>query len=102
MTVQLISARYSATASVILRAAILWLVLVAMGAVAYFRPQWIVWSVVGPLLAGALITFSFVMYLRRIEGVIPYFEIGLFYAAIVFVYAAFPLLQYLVNGYSFP
>lgn len=102
MTVQLISARSSATASVIVRAALLWLVLVVMGAVAYFRPQWIVWSVVGPLLAGALITFSFVMYLRRIEGGIPYFEIGVFYAVIVFVYCAFPLLQYIVNGYSFP
>jgi len=102
MTTQLVSARSVATTGVIARAAILWLVAVIVGGIAYFRPKMIVWSVVGPLLACAVLTFAFVTFLRWIEDAVPYFEIGVFYAVIVFIYCAFPLLQYIANGYSFP
>ena len=94
--------RSAPTATFILRAALLWLALVIVCAGSYIYSREILWSVVGPLAASALLTLGFLIYLWRIEGSIPYFEVGAFYAVALLLYCAYPLVQYIVNGYSYP
>jgi hypothetical protein len=81
---------------------LLWLVTILMGGAAWIYAKSIVWSIVGPLAGSTLVTLGFIVYLRRIGGAMPYFEIGLFSAAITFLYCAYPLAVYVFNRYSFP
>lgn len=69
--------------------------------VGYFYRESIRWTVVGPLLAVVVLTGLFILYLRAIEGRLPYFEIGLFYAVVTAIYAVYPLLQYVLRGYRY-
>jgi len=85
-----------------MRWTLLWLALIAVGGTALLYSKLIVWSVVAPVVTCGLVTLAFVVYLRRIEGAIPYFEIGAFCAALTFLYCAYPLVVYVVNGYSYP
>jgi hypothetical protein len=91
-----------ATTTVMLRATLIWLTVAVIAAACYIYASAIRWTVVGPLVACALLAGGFVMYLRQVEGSMPYFEIGAFYTALVFLYCAFPLLLYVFNGYSYP
>ena len=59
------------------------------------------WTIILPLAAGILVLLAFTLYLRRIEGSLPYFEIGAFYAAITAIYALYPLLKWVLQGYRF-
>jgi hypothetical protein len=76
--------------------------LIGVAAAAYFYREAIHWVVVGPLLAIFVVATGFILYLRSIEGKLPYFEIGAFYAAVTALYAAYPLLQYVLRGYDYP
>jgi hypothetical protein len=80
----------------------LWIAAVAVCGAAWFYSSAIVWSVVTPLIACTIIIVAFLIYIRRIEGTISYFEIGVFCAIITFLYSAYPLVRYILGGYSFP
>jgi hypothetical protein len=62
----------------------------------------IVWSITVPLAVAVMTVAGFLLYLRRVEGTVPYFEIGAFYAALTGVYATYPILKYVVQGYRYP
>jgi hypothetical protein len=76
--------------------------LIAASVAAWLYSSVIVWSVVQPLLACTAIIAAFLGYIRRIEGTISYFEVGVFCALITFVYSVYPLARYIEGGYSFP
>lgn len=78
------------------------LALVLLVGAAILWNDWIRWSVVGPLVAAAAIMLALFIYLRRLERGWPYFELGAFYVAILFLYIAYPIVLYIVNGYRFP
>ena len=59
------------------------------------------WGLIAPLLVLGVVMFAFVLYLRSIEKVIPFFEIGAFYAAIAFLYFTYPFLKYVLQGYRY-
>lgn len=86
----------------IIRFALVWMAVVILCGVAWVYWDSIVWSIVGPLALSALITLGFVLYVRRVGGAMPYFEIGVFCAGITFLYCAYPLAVYVLNRYSFP
>src|SRR5688500_10657469 len=49
------------------------------------------WVIVTPLTAAIVIVIGFLLYLRGIEGSVPYFEIGAFYVAVAGIYATYPI-----------
>lgn len=59
------------------------------------------WVVIAPLTAAIAIVVIFLLHLRRIEGSMPYFEIGAFYISIAALYATYPLLKYVAQGYRY-
>lgn len=59
------------------------------------------WHVVTPLAAGVVVVLLFLLHLRRIEGTIPYFEIGAFYIAFASLYALYPIAKYVLLGYRY-
>lgn len=59
------------------------------------------WIVVAPLLVAIAIVAGFLLYLRGIEGSVPYFEIGAFYIALAGLYATYPVLKYVLQGYRY-
>ncbi|MFL6245830.1 MAG: hypothetical protein ACJ74H_07385 [Thermoanaerobaculia bacterium] len=60
--------------------------------------QWLTFT---PLVVAIAIVLGFLLYLRRIEGAIPYFEIGAFYVSVAAIYATYPLLKYVLQGYRY-
>jgi hypothetical protein len=59
------------------------------------------WVIVTPLIAVIVIVIGFLLYLRGIEGSVPYFELGAFYVGIAAVYATYPILKYVLQGYRY-
>jgi hypothetical protein len=59
------------------------------------------WVVVAPLLAAIAIVIGFLLYLRGIEGTVPYFEIGAFYIVLAGLYATYPVLKFVLQGYRY-
>ena len=58
--------------------------------------------VTGPLTAGLLVAASFLWVLwRRRHGLVPWFEIGAVYVAVVTLYMAYPLIGFLALGQSY-
>jgi hypothetical protein len=54
-----------------------------------------------PVAALLTIEASFVRSIRKRDGSIDFFELGIFYSAIVSLYAALPCLEYFVGGLDF-
>jgi hypothetical protein len=59
------------------------------------------WEVVAPMVTAVVIVILFLLYLRSVEGTVPYFEIGAFYVAVTALYIVHPLLTYVLQGYSY-
>lgn len=70
-------------------------------ALAFIYRDSIQWLVVTPLLTAIVIVLGFLLYLRGIEGSVPYFEIGAFYIGIAGIYATYPVLKYVLQGYRY-
>src|SRR5687768_14521927 len=69
-----------------------WLCILASVAVlAFLYRDSIRWAIVAPLTAAIVIVAGFLLYLRGIEGNVPYFEIGAFYIALAGLYATYPI-----------
>jgi len=69
---------------------------------AALRPQTIqVLIVVAPILALTGAAVIFLRILKKRDGEVEPFELGVFYAAVVFLYGVFPLLSYLSGGLHF-
>jgi len=52
------------------------------------------------VMSGTLCLFVYFIY-KNNAGVIPVFELGVFYAGVIFLYAAYPLVSFLANGLTF-
>jgi hypothetical protein len=57
-------------------------------------------TVVGPLIAIIAAAVIFLLILRRYDGKVDVFELGVLYAGIVFIYSVYPLLSYFAGGLS--
>ena len=57
--------------------------------------------VVAPILALAGAAITFLKVLKNRDGEIEPFELGVFYAGVVFLYSFFPLVAYLSGGMNF-
>jgi hypothetical protein len=64
-------------------------------------PQTVQLGALAPLLATGVIALGFLLVLWHVEDSIPYFELGVFYAAVTVVYAAEPLLRFVLAGYRY-
>jgi hypothetical protein len=84
------------------RLALLWFVLASMAALAWVYSELIVWRVIAPLIADVVIISVFLLYLRRVDRAVPYFEIGAYCGAITFLYCAYPMILYALHGYTYP
>lgn len=96
------AATRAATSTAALKALLWFYCALVAGAVTYFYRDVIQWTVVAPLLAIIVVAAGFILYLRSIEGRLPYFDIGAFYIGVTALYAAYPLLQYVLRGYDYP
>jgi hypothetical protein len=57
--------------------------------------------VVAPMLAILGAGILFVLLLRKRDGQVEVFELGVFYAGLVFIYSIYPMLAYLTGGLRF-
>lgn len=79
-----------------------WLCLLSVAAaVGFVYRDSVRWSIVVPLMAAIVVVIAFLRYLRGIEGTVPYFEIGAFYVVLAGLYATYPILKYVLQGYRY-